>query len=475
MEGIAVSTAAYRPTWKTRAFSAGAAVALLLSAVAAPRMSASAAEFDVSVTSIEELSGLTAIAGGDGDGVNVRDEPSLGGGIVATVPDGTVVALRVDVTDTVRADGIRWWPVTVDSKNGWIAGPWLMESDGRAAQNESDSPANTGFDPEFGAGSYVRAVTDDETGVNVRSRPGLDGDVLTGIPHGDIAQVMDGPFRDDDGGIWYKVTDGETTGYASAEWLSVASGPVADAAVQGSFAVDSWVKVTTDDGTGLNLRADASRNGSIVDTLRENARLQIVDGPILDRDGLPWYEVIHGDDQGFVIGAYLEKSSKPASSSSRDDDRNNDDDRREAPAAPEPGVSSGAFRFPLDNYTVTQEFGCSYLGYYSYNEAWGCPVHDGIDLAAPMYTEVKAADGGTVTAAGWCDCGLGYYVQIDHGNGFSTIYGHMAEQPYVSVGQAVSQGQVIGPVGSTGASTGPHVHFMLLQNGGSINPRDYLS
>ena len=465
-----MSTAQYRATWKTRAFSAGAAVALLLSAMATPNLSASAAEFDISVNSIEALTGLTAIAGGDGDGVNVRAEPSLGGEIVTTVPDGTVVALRVDVTDTVRADGLRWWPVVVDGKNGWIAGPWLMESDGRSAADDSDSPSASGFDPEFGAGSYVRAVTDDETGVNVRSKPSLDGDVLTGIPHGDIAQVMDGPYRDDDGGIWYKVTDGETTGYASAEWLSVASGPVASADVQSGFAVDSWVKVKTDDGTGLNLRAEASRNGAIVDTLRENAKLQIVDGPILDRDGLPWYEVTHGNDQGFVIGTWLEKSSAPRSTS-----RDDDNESRQPPATAEPGVATGSLRYPLDNYTITQEFGCSYLGYYSYNDAWGCPVHDGMDLAAPSYTEIKAADGGTVTAAGWCDCGLGYYVQIDHGNGLSTIYGHMAEQPYVSVGQAVAKGQVIGPVGSTGASTGPHTHFMVLLNGGSVNPRDYLS
>jgi murein DD-endopeptidase MepM/ murein hydrolase activator NlpD len=175
-----------------------------------------------------------------------------------------------------------------------------------------------------------------------------------------------------------------------------------------------------------------------------------------------------------MIGTYLERSSEPSYASER---AASDDEVERAPqsSSNEPGVATGAFRFPLDNYTITQEFGCSYLGYYSYNDAWGCPVHDGLDLAAPMYTELKAADGGTVTAAGWCDCGLGYYVQIDHGNGFSTIYGHMAEQPYVSTGQAVAKGQVIGPVGSTGASTGPHVHFMLLQNGGSINPRDYLS
>ncbi|MDP9356750.1 MAG: M23 family metallopeptidase, partial [Chloroflexota bacterium] len=108
-----------------------------------------------------------------------------------------------------------------------------------------------------------------------------------------------------------------------------------------------------------------------------------------------------------------------------------------------------------------------------YDATLGCNFHNGIDLAAPAYTPLLAADGGTVTAAGWCDCGLGFYVAIDHGNGFETVYGHMAEQPYVYVGQAVSQGQVIGPVGSTGLSTGPHVHFILKVGGGTVDPSGY--
>ena len=76
--------------------------------------------------------------------------------------------------------------------------------------------------------------------------------------------------------------------------------------------------------------------------------------------------------------------------------------------------------------------------------------------------------------SGWCDCGLGFYVEIDHGNGFSTIYGHMAEQPYVAVGDQVNQGDVVGPVGSSGLSTGPHVHFMIKLNGSTVDPLGYL-
>jgi murein DD-endopeptidase MepM/ murein hydrolase activator NlpD len=144
-----------------------------------------------------------------------------------------------------------------------------------------------------------------------------------------------------------------------------------------------------------------------------------------------------------------------------------------APTQP-PAASSSEFIYPLANYTRTQGFGCSNLGFYSYNAEYGCAVHNGLDLAAASGTDILAAADGTVVTAGWCNCGLGYYVEIDHGDGVHTLYGHMASQPYVSAGQTVSQGDVIGPVGSTGISTGPHTHFMVTVNGTAKNPEDYL-
>ena len=83
-----------------------------------------------------------------------------------------------------------------------------------------------------------------------------------------------------------------------------------------------------------------------------------------------------------------------------------------------------------------------------------------------------AADGGTVTYSGWMS-GYGYLVQIDHGNGYKTLYGHMSSIA-VSQGQAVTQGQVIGYVGSTGNSTGNHCHFEVRYNGVAKNPLNYL-
>ena len=98
--------------------------------------------------------------------------------------------------------------------------------------------------------------------------------------------------------------------------------------------------------------------------------------------------------------------------------------------------------------------------------------HYGVDLAAPTGTPIYATRSGTVDTATYGSSG-GYYVQINHGDGFRSIYLHMTHY-IVSPGQHVSQGQVIGYCGSTGASTGPHLHFGISYNGNYVNPANYI-
>jgi murein DD-endopeptidase MepM/ murein hydrolase activator NlpD len=102
---------------------------------------------------------------------------------------------------------------------------------------------------------------------------------------------------------------------------------------------------------------------------------------------------------------------------------------------------------------------------------WG-RMHEGIDLAVPVGTPVVAAAAGTVIVAGWFG-GYGNLVVVDHGNGFSTAYGHNTSVT-VGVGQLVAQGQLISYSGSTGHSTGPHVHFEVRVNGTAVDPLGYL-
>jgi murein DD-endopeptidase MepM/ murein hydrolase activator NlpD len=102
---------------------------------------------------------------------------------------------------------------------------------------------------------------------------------------------------------------------------------------------------------------------------------------------------------------------------------------------------------------------------------WG-RMHEGIDLAVPVGTPVVAAAAGTVIVAGWFG-GYGNLVVVDHGNGFATAYGHNTSVT-VGVGQLVAQGQLISYSGSTGHSTGPHVHFEVRVNGTAVDPLGYL-
>ncbi len=96
--------------------------------------------------------------------------------------------------------------------------------------------------------------------------------------------------------------------------------------------------------------------------------------------------------------------------------------------------------------------------------------HPGIDLTNPAAPPVSASDGGTITVAGWPDnYGYGNRIVIDHGNGYTTLYGHLSNI-FVSVGQKVSRGQSIGQMGSTGRSTGTHLHFEIRYKGIAVNP-----
>lgn len=127
---------------------------------------------------------------------------------------------------------------------------------------------------------------------------------------------------------------------------------------------------------------------------------------------------------------------------------------------------SGQLGWPASG-EITSPFG------YRTHPIWGTTIyHAGIDIGVDEGVPVHAADGGTVVWSGWMG-GYGYAVVIDHGNGLSTLYGHNSEL-VVSEGEAVGKGQVIAYAGSTGNSTGPHVHFEVRVNGDPVDPMGYL-
>ena len=125
----------------------------------------------------------------------------------------------------------------------------------------------------------------------------------------------------------------------------------------------------------------------------------------------------------------------------------------------------GKWRWPAPGYgRISSKFGW---------RSWSHSYHKGIDIAAPSGANIVASNAGKVVVSSFNAGGYGNYVIIDHGGGYMTVYGHFSRR-CVSVGQQVSRGQVVGLCGSTGRSTGPHLHFEIRVNGVAQNPLNYL-
>lgn len=416
------------------------------------------------------VGGMAAVKTKTGDGANLRASGAPDASVLTTIPDGTIVqVMEGPVSHDNSVNG--WFLVNVNGQSGYIDGDLLIP----ASQPNVQAAVTTAQHPAFKVGDSVVVKTDDGAGLNIREHAVPTAAKVGQVPDGTALKIVNGPssFNDSKAG-WYQVTYKDVTGFVDGDFLTAASGkpattatataaaktptpaPTKEAAATPKFSKDDYVAIKTKSGVGANVRVNAAPSASKVGYLAEKSVVQITGGPKNDSQGNPWYEVTDGGNvQGWVLGELLVASEAPQAST-------------------QPAVSSEGFIWPIDGGTVTQGFGCSNLGFYAYDPNWGCPVHDGLDIAAPAYTPIHAAAAGTVVAAGWCDCGLGYYVEIDHGNGVHTLYGHMAEQPYVSVGQQVSQGETIGPVGSTGLATGPHTHFMVKINGVAQDPQNYL-
>ncbi len=127
------------------------------------------------------------------------------------------------------------------------------------------------------------------------------------------------------------------------------------------------------------------------------------------------------------------------------------------------GENRGSLASPVSGGRISSSYGARVhpiLGYLR--------MHSGMDIAAPAGTPIRAVADGTVSYSGWHG-GHGNYVRVNHAGGLATGYGHMSKIA-ARVGQKITRGQVIGYVGSTGLSTGPHLHYELLRNGTLINP-----
>lgn len=131
-------------------------------------------------------------------------------------------------------------------------------------------------------------------------------------------------------------------------------------------------------------------------------------------------------------------------------------------------LGSGKFTWPTPGYSkITSKYGMRFHPILKKNK-----MHTGMDIGAPKGANIVAAENGTVMQAGW-NTAYGNMILINHGGNLVTLYGH-ASKLLVTTGQKVTKGQTIAKVGSTGYSTGPHLHFEVRKNGDPVNPNSYL-
>lgn len=168
--------------------------------------------------------------------------------------------------------------------------------------------------------------------------------------------------------------------------------------------------------------------------------------------------------------------SNTSSSSSNSSSSNSSSNSSSSSSSSSSGRSSGSasfsvsgygFSWPTDTHYITCEFGPRY---HPITGKYG--NHSGMDIGATYGSPIYACASGTVTTAEFGTV-YGYHVVINHGNGFSTLYGHMCRYT-VSSGQYVTRGEIIGYVGSTGWSTAPHLHLTMYKNSSLVNPKAYL-
>ncbi len=141
-----------------------------------------------------------------------------------------------------------------------------------------------------------------------------------------------------------------------------------------------------------------------------------------------------------------------------------------------PSHFNGTMRWPMDDFTVSGEYGCSTFEYYAPGN--GCAhFHNGIDLVGPYGAPIKAAAAGEVVYVGWNwadGADPAWIVVIAHAGNLKTWYAHLQPKRPVSVGQSVKKGQIVGYEGNTGHATGAHLHWMVELNGDFVNPRAFV-
>lgn len=276
---------------------------------------------------------------------------------------------------------------------------------------------------------FARVINTNGLGLMVRTQAATDAESLGFIPETCVAEL-----RGETQGAWVGVRYAGMEGWSHRDYLAASE----DDAAQCSPPSSSHVQVKGTGSNGLRVRAAPDANAEVLETISEQCVAQLT-GLFTDQ----WVQLRFQGTEGWSHRDFL--AEVPA------------DTKQCGPQL----CTGSAHCWPLTPQRVTSEFG----------PRWG-RMHEGIDFGAATGHPVYATKAGRVITASY-HAGYGNHVRIDHGGGETTTYGHFSKIR-VSQGDWVEATQRIGDVGSTGNSTGPHLHYEIRFNGVPKNPRGYL-
>lgn len=276
------------------------------------------------------------------------------------------------------------------------------------------------------------------TYLNVREGVGTDKEIVGKMAGGSACEVL----GEQDG--WYHIQSGEVEGYVDKQYILTGY----DAEAEAMNLISNVLQVNTDN---LNVRRKATTDSSIITKVNTGDILEI----LAEEDD--WYYIQINDAQGYVKAEYVDKiSTLPTAEKFLGGGRT--------------VAGSGNYIWPLSGYSSIS----SYFSTRS-NPFGGSSIefHNGIDIPASSGTSIMAVSDGWVAWSSYSSS-AGNWIGIDHGNGVHSIYMHMSSR-IAQEGDYVTAGQVIGQVGSTGRSTGPHLHLSICVDETYMNPLDYVS
>lgn len=255
------------------------------------------------------------VAGTGGDGINVRSEPGVGAGIVTTLPEAATVSI-VDGPIWLD-DGTSWYQIEAEAWDGWytgwVTGAYLGEL-GTAVESISYvGPPPTPDDVASGVPLWVNTGGGS---LNIRSAPGTWADVVGSAADGDSIEVLDVAVWDDQGNSWTLVNYYGTVGYVLSsyigQWVSFNNG-TGGGSVELAASDTLTIGETAWTTEGVNLRHPPGTDGGIISTIMAGNAVTLIDGPVYDDDGAPWYQVEFDGLTGWIIGEYLSAGSSEAS------------------------------------------------------------------------------------------------------------------------------------------------------------------